>query len=63
MEMSSERLGTKRKMLLLAVTSGTAYSKAVGQKKANTIYFRQKGIDIKIVGDEELSGFQCELRR
>lgn len=38
-------------------------SKAMGHKKSNAEYFRQHGIDIKIVGDEKIPKYQCELRR
>lgn len=38
-------------------------SKAVGQKKSNIIYFKNKGVDIKIVGDESIPKYHVELRR
>ncbi len=37
-------------------------SKAVGQKKTNLLYFQEKGIIVKITGDEHLKKYQCELR-
>lgn len=38
-------------------------SKALGHKKSNAEYFQQQGINIKIVGDEKIPKYQCELRR
>lgn len=38
-------------------------SKALGQKKSNAAYFKERGTDIKIVGDTELPKYECELRR
>ena len=38
-------------------------SKAVGQKKANIIFFKELGIDIKIIGDENVPKYRCKLRR
>lgn len=38
-------------------------SKALGHKKSNAIYFKEKfGIDIKVVGDKNMSRYQCEIR-
>lgn len=37
-------------------------SKAVGQKKANVLYFKDKGINIKIVGNDEVPIYKCRLR-
>ncbi len=38
-------------------------SKALGHKKSNAEYFKQRGIDIKVIGDEKVPKYQCELRR
>ncbi|MBQ8296681.1 MAG: radical SAM protein [Ruminococcus sp.] len=38
-------------------------SKALGHKKSNAEYFRKQGINIKIIGDENIPKYQCELRR
>ena len=38
-------------------------SKAVGQKRSNIEFFARKGIDIKLIGDESVPKYQCELRR
>lgn len=38
-------------------------SKAMGHKKSNAEYFKQRGIDIKIIGDKKIPKYQCELRR
>lgn len=38
-------------------------SKALGHKKSNIEYFRkQNNVDIKVVGDEEIPKYQCEIR-
>lgn len=37
-------------------------SKALGHRKSNYQYFREAGIEIKIVGDEQIPKYQCELR-
>lgn len=37
-------------------------SKALGHKKSNAEYFKKKNIDIKVVGDEEIPKYQCEIR-
>lgn len=37
-------------------------SKALGHKKSNVEYFKKRGIDIKIVGDEKIPKYQCEIR-
>ena len=38
-------------------------SKAVGQKKANKEYFREKGYDISICGVSGIPEYQCRLRK
>lgn len=37
-------------------------SKAVGQKKSNIEYFIKQGIEIKIIGDENVAKYEVELR-
>ena len=37
-------------------------SKAVGQKKANISYFRRLETELKIIGDDSLPIYECELR-
>lgn len=37
-------------------------SKAVGQKKSNIEYFTKQGIEIKIIGDENVAKYEVELR-
>ncbi len=38
-------------------------SKALGHKKCNAIYFKENfGIDIKVIGDEKIPKYQCEIR-
>lgn len=43
--------------------SPSCVSKAVGQKKCNIDYFREKGIYIKITGDDSVLKYHIELRR
>lgn len=38
-------------------------SKAVGQKKSNILYFNEKGVNIRIIGDENIAKYDVELRR
>ncbi len=38
-------------------------SKAAGQKRSNIAYFKERGVNIKIVGDEDIPKYECELRR
>ena len=38
-------------------------SKAIGHKKSNIEYFRENGIELKIVGDENVPEYKVELRR
>lgn len=38
-------------------------SKALGHKKANVMYYKKQGIDIKITGDKNIPKYECELRR
>lgn len=38
-------------------------SKALGHKKSNVEYFKDQGIDIKVVGDEAIPKYRCKLRR
>ena len=48
----------------VTVAVGSRYiSKAVGQKKANLGFFRERGFDVSIVGDDELPIYECVLRR
>lgn len=37
-------------------------SKAIGQKKSNILYFSNKGINVKIIGDENIAKYEVELR-
>lgn len=37
-------------------------SKALGHKKSNVEYFKEMNIDIKVVGDESIPKYQCEIR-
>ena len=38
-------------------------SKALGHKKSNYDYFKSHGIEIKVVADEKVPKYKCELRR
>ena len=38
-------------------------SKAMGHKKSNYLDLLENGIDIKIIGDESVPKYKCELRR
>lgn len=56
------KLITGRKKLYTFAVNPSCISKALGHKKANAEYFKKQGIDIKIVGDEEIPKYQCEIR-
>ncbi len=40
----------------------TCISKAVGQKRSNILYFQKMGTTVRIIGDEQVPPFECELR-
>ena len=42
--------------------NSTCISKAMGHKKSNVEYFKNQGINIKIIGDENIPKYQVELR-
>lgn len=51
-------------MALTRLTFGVnqkCISKALGHKKSNVLYFKEKGIDIKVVGNKDLEKYQCIL--
>ncbi len=43
--------------------SPSCISKALGHKKSNYEYFLKKGTEIKIIGDDNIPKYKCELRR
>lgn len=50
------------KMCVFAVNP-SCISKALGHKKSNVTYFKENfGIDIKVVADEKIPKYQCEIR-
>ena len=48
--------------VVCAVARGCV-SQAVGHRRSNTEYFRNKGLNIKIVEDKTVGKYQCEIRR
>ncbi|MDE6775992.1 MAG: radical SAM protein [Ruminococcus sp.] len=38
-------------------------SKAAGQRKSNILYFKENGIEVKIIADENIAKYEVELRR
>lgn len=46
-----------------AEVSSRCISKAVGQKRANIEFFRERGLDVTIVGSETVPIYECKLRR
>ncbi|MCD7891717.1 MAG: radical SAM protein [Ruminococcus sp.] len=38
-------------------------SKALGHRKSNVEYFKNKGINIKVIGNESIPKYQCKLRK
>lgn len=62
MEFEIENMPVKPQTAAFAV-SPDCISKAVGHKKSNCGYFLKKGIEISIIGDENIPKYKCELRR
>ena len=70
-EMHIYRAETERLLMKENIRSGNVsvavssrcLSKAVGQKKANIEYFRERGIDVSFAGDDEVPVYECRLRR
>ncbi len=57
-----EELGLAEGCVTIAAAP-SCISKAIGHKKANLIYFKEQGIDLKIVGDDSLPKYKVKLRR
>lgn len=56
------RIITKKSGLVFAVEP-SCISKAIGHKKSNADYFKKTyNIDIKVVADEKIPKYQCEIR-
>ncbi len=53
---------TKSGFDFVFAVNSTCISKAMGHKKSNVEYFKNQGINIKIVGDENIPKYQVELR-
>lgn len=53
---------TKSGLDFVFAVNSTCISKAMGHKKSNVEYFKNQGINIKIVGDENIPKYQVELR-
>lgn len=55
-----EKLEILQKNCIIAVNT-KCISKAVGQKKSNIEYFKNLGINIKIIGDEKVSEYEVKI--
>ena len=53
---------TKIGLDFVFAVNSTCISKAMGHKKSNVEYFKNQGINIKIIGDENIPKYQVELR-
>ena len=53
---------TKSGFDFVFAVNSTCISKAMGHKKSNVEYFKNQGININIVGDENIPKYQVELR-
>jgi histone acetyltransferase (RNA polymerase elongator complex component) len=53
---------TKSGLDFVFAVNSTCISKAMGHKKSNVEYFKNQGINIKIIGDENIPKYQVELR-
>lgn len=60
--MSSYILDSNLKNCTFAVNP-SCISKALGHKKSNYEYFKNHGTEIKVIGDDKIKKYQCELRR
>ena len=60
-EVIDKKLSGRKGKFEIAVNS-SAISKAIGHKKANTEYFRQKGIEIKVTGGIGIPPYECEIK-
>ncbi|MCM1132969.1 MAG: radical SAM protein [Ruminococcus flavefaciens] len=55
------KINGDKKSFVFAVEP-SCISKAVGQRKSNVEYFRNNGINIRIIGDENVAKYEVELR-
>lgn len=53
---------TKSGFDFIFAVNSICISKAMGHKKSNVEYFKNQGINIKIIGDENIPKYQVELR-
>lgn len=53
---------TKSGLDFVFAVNSTCISKAMGHKKSNVEYFKNQGINIKIIGNENIPKYQVELR-
>ena len=56
------KIDNDKKSCVFAVNS-SCISKAVGQRKSNILYFKENGIEVKIIADENVAKYEVELRR
>ncbi len=61
-EESCRQISEKLKMPCTFAVNPSCISKAVGQKRANILYFQKMGTAVKIIGDERLKEYEIELR-
>jgi len=58
-----EAIGCEDGKSFIFAVNPSCISKAMGHKKSNAEYFKKQGITIKIIGDESVPKYKCELRR
>ncbi len=56
------KIDRDKKSCVFAVNP-SCISKAVGQRKSNILYFKENGIEVKIIADENIEKYEVELRR
>lgn len=56
------KIDNDKKSCVFAVDP-SCISKAVGQRKSNILYFKENGIEVKIIADENVAKYEVELRR
>ncbi len=55
------KINGNKKSCVFAVNP-SCISKAVGQRRSNILYFKENGIEVKIIADENIAKYEVELR-
>lgn len=55
------KIDSDKKSCVFAVNP-SCISKAVGQRKSNILYFKENGMEVKVIADENIAKYEVELR-